>query len=115
MRKERQNTVIKRFGKTRKRERQEQRKRWAGLQMEGRDRATVGDTSNERNPSQSSRASACQLALPLQVAVEHPKRFALGTFATQAGSAGETGTSSTRGKMSLSLQRLSCELFSLSR
>lgn len=49
MRKERKN--IERLGKTRKRERQEQGKRWAGLQMEGRDRATVGDVGKERNPS----------------------------------------------------------------
>lgn len=83
--------------------------------MEGRDRETVGDISSERNPSQGSRAHAHQLALPLEDVVEHPKRSVLGTCATQAHSCGESGISSTCGKVSLSLQMSSCELFSLSR
>lgn len=104
-----------RIRKTRKRERQEKRKRWTGLKMEGRDRVTVGDIASERNPSQGCKAHAHQLALPSQDAVEHPEKSVLGTCATQARSCGESGISSKCGKTSLSSQRSSCELFSLSR
>lgn len=51
------------------------RKKWTGLKMEGRDRATVEDIGNERNQFQSSRAHEDQLALPVVTEEDQQKLF----------------------------------------
>lgn len=57
------NVGIERLGKRTVRESPEERKRWTDLKMEGRDTVTVEYIENGRNPSQSKRTHAHQLAL----------------------------------------------------